>query len=264
MTAWLQKHPSPSGSDGAFHWHGDGGTPDERARFVERMRGVTAPAVLWSIAPGRVLWATVWSAVSPIDHRAYTGMTLACAASLAELPTVPCGPFGSASSMPSHGDRVRLARAALGGTVTVEGVDVAELDELDRALPRSMRAGVREGAAKIGRAAAKPDRVAELLAAGDDVWAFVRDLADARREHPDAIFEPPAPVVVEKPPSDVLYRQIRALEARLRVEARRVRVLAIAAVAGIVLATVLLVMLLTHSVCVVEATAPVIDLKAST
>jgi hypothetical protein len=50
-----------------------------RTSFVERARGVDAPAVLWQLAPGRVSWARVFAAIAPDDGRRYAGMVLTTA-----------------------------------------------------------------------------------------------------------------------------------------------------------------------------------------
>jgi hypothetical protein len=87
--AWLQKHPSPAAIRGEFHWYPAEGDRELRASFVERSRGVDAPAVLWQLAPGRVSWARVFAATAPVDGRRYTGLVLSIAegegASPAEL-----------------------------------------------------------------------------------------------------------------------------------------------------------------------------------
>lgn len=77
--AWLQKHPSPAAARGEFHWYPPEGDRELRASFVERSRGVDAPAVLWQLAPGRVSWARVFAATAPIDGRRYVGLVLTTA-----------------------------------------------------------------------------------------------------------------------------------------------------------------------------------------
>ncbi len=88
--AWLQKHPSPQAAGGEFHWYPDthGGAADLergagamgdgelRASFVERVRGVEPPAVLWQLERGRVAWGQVFSATAPLDGRRYVGLVL--------------------------------------------------------------------------------------------------------------------------------------------------------------------------------------------
>jgi hypothetical protein len=77
--AWLQKHPSPAATRGEFHWYPPDDDRELRASFVERSRGVDAPAVLWQLAPGRVSWARVFAATAPTDGRRYAGLVLATA-----------------------------------------------------------------------------------------------------------------------------------------------------------------------------------------
>jgi len=74
--AWLQKHPSPAASSGEFHWYPREGDRDLRASCVERVRGVDPPAVLWELAPGRVVWARPFAAIAPTDGRRYVGLVL--------------------------------------------------------------------------------------------------------------------------------------------------------------------------------------------
>ena len=77
--AWLQKHPSPVAARGEFHWYPAEGDRELRASFVERARGIDAPAVLWQLAPGSVSWARVFAAIAPHDGRRYVGLVLATA-----------------------------------------------------------------------------------------------------------------------------------------------------------------------------------------
>jgi hypothetical protein len=74
--AWLQKHPSPQAAGGEFHWYPDAGDRELRASFVERVRGVEPPAVLWQLERGRVAWGQVFSAIAPLDGRRYVGLVL--------------------------------------------------------------------------------------------------------------------------------------------------------------------------------------------
>ena len=77
--AWLQKHPSPLTSGGEFHWYPDVpqvGDRELRAGFVERVRGIEPPAVLWQLERGRVAWGQVFSATAPLDGRRYVGLVL--------------------------------------------------------------------------------------------------------------------------------------------------------------------------------------------
>ena len=77
--AWLQKHPSPQATRGEFHWYPDAssaGDRELRVGFVERVRGLEPPAVLWRFEPGRAAWAQVFSATAPCDGRRYVGLVL--------------------------------------------------------------------------------------------------------------------------------------------------------------------------------------------
>lgn len=74
--AWLQKHASPAARGGEFHWYPLDGDRDLRAACVERMRGVDPPAVLWELAPGRVVWTQLFAATAPSDGRRYIGLVL--------------------------------------------------------------------------------------------------------------------------------------------------------------------------------------------
>jgi hypothetical protein len=64
---WLQKHPSHLASSGEFHWYPDTGDRELQASFVERVRGIEPPAVLWQLERDRVAWGQVFSAVAPTD-----------------------------------------------------------------------------------------------------------------------------------------------------------------------------------------------------
>src|SRR5262245_43230299 len=74
--AWLQKHPSPLATGGEFHWYPEVGDRELRAGFVERVRGIEPPAVLWQLERGRAAWGQVFSATAPLDGRRYVGLVL--------------------------------------------------------------------------------------------------------------------------------------------------------------------------------------------
>jgi hypothetical protein len=77
--AWLQKHPTPLATRGEFHWYPAAPEPADRelrASFVERVRGIEPPAVLWQLEAGRVAWGQVFSAIAPTDGRRYVGLVL--------------------------------------------------------------------------------------------------------------------------------------------------------------------------------------------
>jgi hypothetical protein len=80
--AWLQKHPSPAAASGEFHWYPREGDRELRAELVERVRGIEPPAVLWELAPGRVVWARSFAATAPIDGRRYVGLVVTIAESV--------------------------------------------------------------------------------------------------------------------------------------------------------------------------------------
>lgn len=137
--AWLQKHPTPVAGAGEFHWYPAAATPDEarlRGWVVEQVQGSGAPAVWWELLPGRVIWASVFSAISPTDARPYRGVALSVAEGAASLSAaallarlVPAAPKpwsaqmsrGSAGAPAGGPDQAAwqhpllLARAVLGG-----------------------------------------------------------------------------------------------------------------------------------------------------
>lgn len=180
--AWLQKHPSPAASRGEFHWYPPEGDRELRASFVERSRGVDAPAVLWQLAPGRVSWARMFAATAPIDGRRYVGMVLTIAegeraapAELLEALAVPeAAPWSAGGgAAEGAGADVEAAARAVGA---VEAVD-------DRRRARARRWSVREAAGGAGeeagagetggglegrRGAAEIAAIARALLAGGD------------------------------------------------------------------------------------------------
>jgi len=218
--AWLQKHPSPQAAGGEFHWYPDAVDRELRASFVERVRGVEPPAVLWQLEPGRVAWGQVFSATAPLDGRRYVGLVLSvvegdlgAAALLARLAPPPPEPWrdGVATSAPERGPGVReltatrtprgdtagVIRALIaGGTATVDDPSDAELPRwiasLERVLPDAS-ARPRSGVWTTNVARASRDRVAELAAAawrepGSRAaagWTLLCELAHARGESID-------------------------------------------------------------------------------
>lgn len=219
--AWLQKHPTPRAAGGEFHWYAEraaraGDEADDaalrgreadalRGRVVEQVQGLTAPAVWWELSPGRVIWAAVFSAISPTDARPYRGVALTIARGreddgpselLAALELARPAPWsersdGSRGRDGSHGgdgpahraraasparDAGELARAALrGGAAAVEDPHdlrwPARLGELTRLLPPAL--AQRTWSGQLTDAATRTqarrhnarDGVAELLAA---------------------------------------------------------------------------------------------------
>jgi hypothetical protein len=130
--AWLQKHPSPAASGGEFHWYPREGDRELRASCVERLRGVDPPAVLWELAPGRVVWARPFAAIAPTDARRYVGLVLtiveqggATPADLLDKLVAPAATPWTAQAQPTH--RERVASIALRGFASL---DLAEDDAL--------------------------------------------------------------------------------------------------------------------------------------
>lgn len=221
--AWLQKHPSPLATGGEFHWYPDVGDRELRAGFVERVRGIEPPGVLWQLERGRVAWGQVFSATAPLDGRRYVGLVLSTVeadrpiadllAMLAPPPAVPWTDELSTESRgrdlaaqelaalrrASLGDVAGVARALLaGGTARID--DPASLDlphwvaSIERVLPEpggKPRCGVWTPAASGGGG----DRVAELIAAAwrepashaAKAWTLLCELAVARGEPIDAV-----------------------------------------------------------------------------
>lgn len=208
--AWLQKHPSPLAARGEFHWFPDAGSAHRedrelRAGFVERVRGVEPPAVLWQLERGRVAWGQVVSATAPLDGRRYVGLVLsivegehAVADLLAALSPPPPVPWSEGVAIESRdrklavqelvslrrrdcGDVVAVARALLsGGVARIEDPASAELPawiaSLERVMPEpgakprcgvwsTAGAGPAAGIGPAGSSGAVRDRVAELAVA---------------------------------------------------------------------------------------------------
>jgi hypothetical protein len=167
--AWLQKHPSPQATRGEFHWYPealDAGHREHRelrAGFVERVRGVEPPAVLWRLEPGRVAWGQVFAAIAPLDGRRYIGLVLSVveddrpeADLLAMLLPPPAAPW----THESIGSGLRRASVASGD----EGARPAAAGPV--ASKRGLRtASKRSAAAASPAAAAAPGRELGALAA---------------------------------------------------------------------------------------------------
>lgn len=174
--AWLQKHPSPAAGRGEFHWYPPDGDRELRASFVERSRGIEAPAVLWQLAPGRVSWARVFAATAPIDGRRYVGLVLTTAeaegaspADLLEALEVPeAAPWSEGSEAGEAGEP---------GAVRAPGAPGA---------PRDVREAARESAAsavepvadrRLARARRWSARGAAVSSAADDDLAAEAEAA---------------------------------------------------------------------------------------
>lgn len=226
--AWLQKHPSPVAAGGEFHWFPREGDRELRAELVERLRGIEPPAVLWELAPGRVVWARSFAATAPSDGRRYVGLVVTIAEGLANpcdllcaLDVPPASPWTSqqdaadshhalVSDVPgpaelaarSLSELVAIARGLLSaGTQRLHDPHAAELPLLaaaiERQLPEPLTPKQRRGAwlEADGEANHVRDRAAELFVAAaraptsDEAraWRLLCDLAETRREVPDAV-----------------------------------------------------------------------------
>lgn len=224
--AWLQKHPSPRAAGGEFHWYPEGaaaGDRELRAGFVERVRGVEPPAVLWQLERGRVAWGQVFASTAPLDGRRYVGLVLSVvegerpvADLLATLAPPPAAPWTEAIAPESsgreltvqelaglpratHGDVTGIARALLsGGPASVDDPMSPELPpwiaSIERVLPEPS-ARPRCGVWCTGSASGSRDRVAELAGVAwrepasraARAWTLLCELAVARGESVDQV-----------------------------------------------------------------------------
>ena len=188
--AWLQKHPTPSASDGEFHWHPADGDRELRAGIVERARGVEPPAVIWELAPGRVCWAQAFAATAPRDHRRYTGLVLTIVERAGTSPAELLGELALPSATPWTADAratsveardpfsparlAALARTLISDDAEASEVLVSGLFDalpaavatLEAIMPVDIHARVRRGVWRIGaeETSRAPDRVAMLAA----------------------------------------------------------------------------------------------------
>ncbi|TMQ02693.1 MAG: hypothetical protein E6J91_50590 [Deltaproteobacteria bacterium] len=223
--AWLQKHPSPLTAGGEFHWYPER-SPDRelRAGFVERVRGIEPPAVLWQIERGRVAWGQVFSATAPLDGRRYVGLVLSVVEDdrpvgdlLAALAPPPAAPWSDGLATESHGrelavqelaavrreawgDVAGVVRALLsGGPARIDDPESPRLPawiaSIERTLPElggKPRCGVLCTSGPAAASGAR-DRVAELAAAAwrepasrqAGAWTLLCELAAARGESLD-------------------------------------------------------------------------------
>lgn len=226
--AWLQKHPSPLAARGEFHWFPDAGAAHRvdrelRAGFVERVRGVEPPAVLWQFERGRVAWGQVFSATAPLDGRRYVGLVLSVvegdrpvADLLAAISPPPPAPWGEGAAIESRdralavqelaaqrraarGDAPAVVRALLsGGAARIDDPASPELPawiaSLERTLPEAP-AKPRSGVWSTAAASGVRDRVAELAVAGwrepgsraAQAWTLLCELAAVRGESIDRV-----------------------------------------------------------------------------
>ncbi len=216
--AWLQKHPSPAAGRGEFHWYPPDGDRELRASFVERSRGIEAPAVLWQLAPGRVSWARVFAATAPIDGRRYVGLVLTTAeaegaspADLLEALEVPeAAPWseGSEAGEADEGSKShepRDAREGSEGSKAGEARDPRDVREGSEGSkageprdPRDVREAARESAAsavepaadrRLARARRWSARGGAACSAADDDLAAE---AEAATDWQPAVLAPPS------------------------------------------------------------------------
>jgi len=208
--AWLQKHATPVASDGEFHWY----PPSDAApELVERSRGVTPPAVLWELAPGRVVWAQAFAATAPTDARRYVGFVVSiiegdgtAAELLHRLVAPPAQPWG-ASQTATIADAdagiatiaAPVARALLdGGTAPVGDPTAPDLPQLVASLeglvPERVAMTSRRGMFTAGAAIAPIDRVADLMLRawnGDERalagWRLLAELAQVQERGLDGV-----------------------------------------------------------------------------
>jgi hypothetical protein len=232
--AWLQKHPTPTASAGEFHWHppvarptagsragiapdGAGDEHEVRAELVERARGVEPPAVLWSLAPGRVVWAHVFEATAPGDGRRYSGLAVAIAEGRRWLPSdlldalspPPAAPWTAGRTAAASQAGPRLTSVAMATAIAhgaLRGGDVAlpapalapgTVAAVERHLPTGVTGAPRRGCWRLGgrwRGPA-PDALAALIAASAlapstaaaAAWALLCDLAAAQARTVDEV-----------------------------------------------------------------------------
>ena len=221
--AWLQKHPSPLATRGEFHWYPEVGDRELRAGFVERVRGIEPPAVLWQLERGRVAWGQVFSATAPLDGRRYVGLVLSVVEGhrstgdlLAMLEPPPAAPWNDGLATESRGRELAVqelaavrreawgdvdgvVRALLsGGAGRIDDPESARLPawiaSIERILP-DLGTRPRCGVWCTGAASGARDRVAELAAAAwrepasrqARAWTLLCELAAARGESIDQV-----------------------------------------------------------------------------
>lgn len=218
--AWLQKHPSPGATRGEFHWYPEAADRELRAGFVERVRGVEAPAVLWQLEAGRVAWGQVFAAKAPTDGRRYVGLVLTTVEGarsapelLAAIEAPPPAPWqegvatdGAArpaairelvASRATRGDEAGVVRALLsGGAAAVADPTRADLALWVASIARIVPdGGARRCGVLVTGASRGGDRVAELAATAwrepgsraASAWALLGELARARGETVDDV-----------------------------------------------------------------------------
>lgn len=215
--AWLQKHPSPVARGGEFHWYPAAGDRELRGSFVERLRGVDPPAVLWQLEPERAAWGQAFSTTAP-DGRRYVGLVLSviegegvAAELLAQLVSPAPRPWLDGDALEETGDmqRATARRESRGDVTAVVRALLSDgaapvADPAWPELPRwiaSIASVVPASAMRRGmwttqrRASDARDRVAELAAAAwlnpgspqARAWTLLRELAGDDVARLDAI-----------------------------------------------------------------------------
>ncbi|HEV7557831.1 MAG TPA: hypothetical protein VGO00_20335 [Kofleriaceae bacterium] len=206
--AWLQKHATPVASDGEFHWYPQS---DAAPEIVERSRGVSPPAVLWELAPNRVVWAQAFAATAPTDARRYVGFVVSivegdgtAAELLHRLVAPPPRPWEASPAAPMDDLGVAtiaapVARALLdGGTAAVGDPTAPELPQLvaslEQLVPDRVAMTHRRGMFTAGAAIAPLDRVADLMLRawnGDERavagWRLLAELAQVQDRGIDGV-----------------------------------------------------------------------------
>jgi hypothetical protein len=188
---------------------------------------VSPPAVLWELAPGRVVWAQTFAATAPTDGRRYVGLVASIIEGdgapgelLGELVAPPARPWGegdepvaspgSAGARSSAkrceetieyddvGDPVAIARALLAGGDAAAG-DLgprlpARIASFEALVPDAIAARVRRGVWHRSAGAPRQDRVAELMVSawlGNPSavrgWRLLGELATARGDNLDDV-----------------------------------------------------------------------------
>ena len=217
--AWLQKHPSPAATRGEFHWYPPDDDRELRASFVERSRGVDAPAVLWQLAAGaRELGADVrrdradrWPPLrrDGAHHRrggvgdaggAARGARGARGGAVERAGGGAAAAAAAGAAGRATAEIAAIARALLaGGDAALAEPDGAGLPALiasvERWMPASVARRTRAGAWRMGAASPAPDRVAGLIAAAwadpasraAQAWTLLCELAAAKERSVDEV-----------------------------------------------------------------------------
>jgi hypothetical protein len=183
--AWLQKHPSPLATGGEFHWYPDAPQAADRelrASFVERVRGIEPPAVLWQLEPGRVAWGQVFSATAPLDGRRYVGLVLSIVegddpavdllAAVAPPPPEPWTP----GAAPAVAPRTEVGRREPGPRTEVGRREPGPCTEVERREPGSRTLKPRHRPTAKGAAAPVLAVPAVRELAGQELEVFPRQL----------------------------------------------------------------------------------------